>query len=387
MTDDQLEDCDTAIRKLADDLDDVLRAADGRDALTKTEVSKLQQIDGLKPKEGDSIDRLVFRLHRYYKRLKYAAKKPRIATRLPDGKTKTEARAKTYQLTGRLEATADMLHSLLSRRGLREPVAAVLDTGFVLADSGNPAIRYARSTSDKMPYGVVDWESKHFFDNEDGWIDYSFGGRFGLTPSLALVQRQEETAIRTLYQPSFHWHFFGRANLDLKETGGEISLVGRFGQNQLTSETEAVGTQENPISTKLLENGPGRSALFYEGGLEYKLFDNPLANVHEDKTYLAPVVAIGAGIRRDGRFRRMGPLKDFHHPERRWYFRATVNLNKVIDRRPEDGKPKSYALGFSVEYDSPWNRTDPAVTVPSGTKIILTANFDVLSTLSRGVKK
>jgi len=330
--------------------------------------------DSTVPHPNEPINRFLFRLHRLYQDIKHD-EEPVVS----------RADRADAELVG------DALHRLMDELRLREPFAAALDTGLTITDAGNTVIPYARSATGKLPFGLIDWESKHFF--EHGRTDWSFGGRLGLLPALTLVNRSDEKLgadgnpvakwpLHPLFQDAFHWDVNARFSVHTSESS-ELSLLGRAGQAQLLEETQAVGTQQSPVSTSLLPNGPGRSAWLWDVGPEFRMFDNPLDNVHEDKTYHSPVFAIGGGLRRNYRFRRDGPLTDFTSPEMRWFFRFSISLNKVIDRRAADGDPKTFSIGFAVEHEGPLRRAALASTVPSGTRIVLTANFDVLSKLRR----
>lgn len=82
-----------------------------------------------------------------------------------------------------------------------------------------------------------------------------------------------------------------------------------------------------------------------------------------------------------------GLLTDFKTPQMRWFFRLSLSLNKIVDRRGEGEEAKPLSLGFAVEHESPLRRGPLERTVPSGTRIVLTANFDVLARLGRAAPK
>jgi hypothetical protein len=93
---------------------------------------------------------------------------------------------------------------------------------------------------------------------------------------------------------------------------------------------------------------------------------------------------VAAGLRWDQRFQPNGDLEGFSQPTKRWFVRMFVNLNEVVDRRDESEEPKSFSVGFGVDYETA--RHAGALgrsTIPSGTKIYMNANFDVLSKLTR----
>ena len=332
------------------------------------------------PARGDQLSRYLFRLHRLYQDLKHEDKNVVTLADRPD-----------------IILLGAELHRVMDNLRLREPFAAALDTGLTITDAGNSTLPYAKPGTDKIPYGMIDWESRHFF--EHGRTDWSFGGRMGLLPTMTLVHRSDEKPtpvegkatpawpMHPLFQNAFHWDVNGRLNVHAGDSS-EVSFLARGGQSQLLSETEAIETTTPHVSTSLIDNGPARTAWLWDVGPEFRLFDNPLDNVHEDKTYHSPVFLVGAGVRRNQRFRRGGPLTNYSNPEMRWFFKFSISLNKIVDRRATGAEPKSFSMGFAVEHEGPLHRGGPLDrTVPSGTRIVLTADFDVLSKLRRAEAK
>ncbi len=158
----------------------------------------------LKPlvEQGEPINRLIFAIHSAYQELKHKAMR---------------VGGKTWKDTAYGQAVVALgsaTHDLMSRRGLREVLAAVLDTGFVLTDSGNSVIKDARNSLQKTATGLILWESKHFGDDGPSKWDFSFGGDLGMVPALGLVVRSDGEAdptknramtIRSFFQNSFRW--------------------------------------------------------------------------------------------------------------------------------------------------------------------------------------
>ncbi len=330
-------------------------------ALPDTERGTLGDLVWFPVRRGDSINRFLWDVHANYKDLKAAGKAADPVA---------------------LKFVKDEVHHLLEKRGQREPFAAMLDTGFVLADAGNSLVPYARDTTNKSPYGRVDWESKRFRD-EEGPLNFSFGGNFGVGPAQTLVKVQDESQVRTLHQDAFIWSAFARASRPLG-SGAEIGPLVRFGQTQLTSMADRVGSDSDPKTTTTIANGTGRSATFVETGVFFNLFNAETQRVYEEKSYLAPVFTAGAGFRRDNRFRRDGDISGYYRPESRWFARFSVSLTNVLNRRPADGDPSSYDIGFTVDYDTPMGGgSGPGLRVPASTRIIINAGFDLLATLKR----
>ena len=119
---------------------------------------------------------------------------------------------------------------------------------------------------------------------------------------------------------------------------------------------------------------------FWESGLEWRWFDNPLHIVHYDQSLLSPIFSVSAGYRRDNRFKRAGDdLGQYSDPSARYFFRFQIST-KVVDQRQEGEARKTFTFRFGVDHERPVSEK----FVPAATKFSITSDIDLLNIFKAG---
>jgi hypothetical protein len=336
------------------------------------------------------LPRLLIRAHVAYKDLKSEVSRT-MSTRRRDA---SQPQPDLVALERALADLAETEHRVLSRNDLYEPIGAVLRGGYSLADPGdNVGGGFERGDlkAEHTAAMFVEFESKHFRD-EESRVDYSYGGRTGFLPLMAVVARRPEpaaagTAAAATPQPSllpafqngFAWSLNGRASIQLPGES-EFSGVVRAGQGRLDSLTVKLGEGEGAKLADVVRNGVGRWAWSHEAGVEFRAYRQDLAAAHLQKEFLLPMFSLSTGLRWDERLKDVGSAGASASADERWFFRFTVNLVKVVDSRLEGAQAKPFALRVSVDHD----HARRASTVPSGTRLFLEADANLLKLLKPG---
>ena len=289
------------------------------------------------------------------------------------------------------------MHTLMSYVGLLDPFAGSLVAGPVFGDTGklsssttNPT---AASTGTKTgALAHIEWGSKHFGEESSSPIDFSFGGSFGLQPSLTLLTSppsasgsSSSASIATSeYQSAFLWSLHARGNLHTSSTA-ETSGFFRTGQVRLLSGNGATVVDQGGNSTLLipLNGNADRLSWFYEGGLEFNYYSKSLEVVHAEKGQFNPLFDIAISYKLDTRFKQSAGVVGFDSPDRRLLFRFMLNGLKIFDRRPDTTASKPWAISFGVEHE----RGFGANPVPSGTQIVIRGDVELLKLINPGTTK
>ena len=321
-----------------------------------------------------NVNRHLFELHFLYKRAKAYAK---------------NAEFEIDQMN-RLNDIRDQVHGLMRIRGLQDPFSASFDGGAVFTDSGDDAIPSLGGKQESTTAFQVAWESMHWHDEEGPW-DVSFGGHFGLGPAQSLVcfsddsactaKPDSEVGIRTIFQPAFKWDFAPRFNLQT-EKRSELSLLARFGQSWLTSDTVAYKVGDNTINTRLLPNGVGTTAWFQEYGAEWRMFNKDMMAIHEEKTFTTPAFSISAGYRNDQRLNapKIDGTTPLDNPNKRLFFRMLISLPRIVRQSAIGKVPETFALRFAVEHE----RGMPGSTTLPGTRFMVLGDVNVAKLITGG---
>ena len=183
-----------------------------------------------------------------------------------------------------------------------------------------------------------------------------------------------EPTVEGEYQEALVWTTNARVNWYTTDRA-ETSLVGRVGQVRLNSESLLVDRGGQSVIAIPVNNEAGRTEEFWEVGVEFNLYDNPLEVLHAEGGLLNPLFHVSAGLKRDARFKKAGPVAEFDVPEQRLFFRFLIDALKITDERPLAKEKKIFTLGFGVEYERALKGDKK---VPSGTKILLRGDFDLL---------
>jgi hypothetical protein len=372
--------------------------ADGTLSDVLTKPAPKPSVTGTRFREFDfgnarDINVYLIRAHSLYKRMKSAAGKPATAAGTPAANLQLE-----------LSSLGTFIHRLLAKQGLGEPFGAILDTGATFAAAGNNEVPNARDSTDTEVRGVIRWESKHFREDYARRWDWSFGGQIGFTPALTLVQVRKvaaaagETAAsanrlqtladapvpadptldtpnpQVLFRPAFIWDFAPRFNLQLRDNF-ELSAFVRAGQTRLWSATESFKRGSDSYVAEAIPNRTGSAESFFESGLELRLYDVDLDVAHHEKSYVNPAFSLSAGYRLDDRFQRSGELlQKYDRPRDRWFYRLTINLNKVLQPRKQGEQSETFAFRFSVDHDHGVYES----RIPQGTKYTFSTGIDIV---------
>src|ERR1051326_6187949 len=191
------------------------------------------------------------------------------------------------------DAARTMLRSITRAQDTFEPFGANLDTAAELTDTGTGNVPSATGSPQPQAKGVITWESAHFgSDDTDGSLDkrldFSFGGQFGYAPVYTLVNLANSSATaltpkaRPMFQQGFVWSIRPQLNLHLppvvnKLLSEELAVFGGVGQSILTSPVNSFKQSNDTITATIVSNNVGNGALFYETGLQYRLYNSDLA--------------------------------------------------------------------------------------------------------------
>jgi hypothetical protein len=287
------------------------------------------------------------------------------------------------------------LFAVLKERGIYEPFGAVFNAAATFGDAGTNGVPAAQTdTIQTKTLGVIDWESEHYHSprvssGDDGFKlfrpEFSFGGRIGFAPALILVDLANggtpvTPGARPMLQEAFVWDIAPRVNLPVFSKG-ELSALGRIGQTFLTSDVSSFKQGDASIVATPVNNNLGRAAVFYETGLEFRMFNQEdLFQTHLQKSYLTPAFTTSAGIRNDNRFNKDGALAQYNAPEKRWFFRMVVNLVGIVRQKAQGDTADPFNLKFGVDYDRP--RHD--ARVPAATRYIISSDIDIMKLLRGG---
>lgn len=236
------------------------------------------------------IRRYLIRLHRTYRNVKLTMTKP---------------------MPNEIHDSDDRIHRLMALYGLRERLAAALDSGVSVAETGDDEVRSARDTSlETQVRGLVRWESEHFGDDKPkAGMDFSIGGSFGFIPIVTLVSvidpitklpvggEQAPIPFSTYFQ-GFTWDIVGRGHFPARGRF-ESGIFLKFGHGALLSDTDsferkgAAAGSDAVVVMQRFRNGTGRVAPFWETGVEGRLYgEESMDQVHSEKTYLNPAPCI-----------------------------------------------------------------------------------------------
>lgn len=345
-------------------------------------VTRLQVRD-LDFNESRDINLYLIRAHALYKGLKIQTNRAKVAN---------PADTDIADVQFRLNLLGTFLHRLMRTQGLEEPFGALLDTGATFSATGNDEVPNARDSTDTEIRGTIRWESKHFRDDYGRKWDWSFGGQIGFAPALTLVQVKRvdngnatsgtgnvvSPTPQALFRQAFVWDFGPRMNFPLRD-GFEASVFTRVGQTRLWNATESFKRGSDSYVAEAVANRTGSAEAFYETGAELRLYDVPIDVAHHEKSYVNPAFLLSGGFRLDNRFQRSGTvLGSYDRPRDRWFYRMTVNLNKVLQPRKQGQESETFAFRFSVDHDHSLFES----RIPQGTRYTFSTGIDVVKLFS-----
>ena len=293
-------------------------------------------------------------------------------------------------------AQRDEARSLL-RRALQgedafEPFAANLDTAAEITDTGTGNVPSATGSLQPQAKGIITWESAHFGSDDTGQtsqkLDFSFGGQFGYAPVYTLVNLTNSAAAaltpkaRPMFQQGFIWTIRPQFNIHLPSVvnnalSEELAPFGEIGQTILTSPVTSFKQSNDTITATIVSNNVGNGALFFESGLQYRLYNAKLEDVHRNKGFLNPAFLLESGFKVDNRFKAEGDLAGYDSPRNRAFVRFLVSLNKVGKTLGTDEPKESFSVDFGVTHEIPMSDS----RVPASTRIIIRGSLDVMKLL------
>ncbi|MGV3710383.1 MAG: hypothetical protein ACO1Q7_16235 [Gemmatimonas sp.] len=286
------------------------------------------------------------------------------------------------------------VHNAMAMRGLNEMFSAVIRSGAVV---GNPARTVpgpssasvqSSDISDKKTADLaaqIAWESKHFDGDTHNRLSLSLSGKLGLVPALTLIKKESSTNPTELnaegiYREAFAWDISPRINVVARNTGTpwQVSAIGRIGQVILNTESQLIenGTQSTLVIP--VGNGAGKAEMFFEGGLEFRLFNKPIDYVQAEGSVNSSAFTAILVFRKDNRFKKVGDLADFDAPERRGVAGFMLDALRVLDLRDDAEKNRAFTISFGVEHEWAWQRNGVGPSVPSGTKLVFRGDVDLL---------
>lgn len=287
-------------------------------------------------------------------------------------------------LDKRIQAKS-LVRKALSAEGLYEPFAAHLDTSAELTTTGSGNVPSATGSLQPQAKGLITWESAHFRDGHA--IDFSFGGQFGYAPILTLVNLTSSGAAlppkaRPMFQQGFVWSLRPQANWHVGEfhdgqLSGELGIFGGVGETILTSSVSSFKQSSNTVTATTVSNNVGDGAVFFETGVQFRLFNSDFKTVHRDKSYISPAFLLESGFKSDNRFKAEGDLAGYDAPRNRGFVRFLVSLNKITNARGTTDPKEPFSVDFGVDHEVPISES----RVPASTRIILRGSFDVLKLL------
>lgn len=286
----------------------------------------------------------------------------------------------------------NLTHRLLSKRGLAWSMAAILRAGLMVGDSGDGAEKYfERSELVSKAFGAyyVDFELPHWGDGL-AWFDGTVSGHFGYAPVAAVVRKRPDASdpapkITALYMPGYTWGAAFRLNFQ-KFGKSEISGVVSTGAERLADLNIKLGADTKAAIGDVLRNDVGRWGWRHGFGVEYRYFGADLDFVHHDASrLLTPRLALAVSYQFAERFQPREDLAGFGKPGR-FNSRISVNVVEWVRDTAKIGKSNDpLTVRVVFENDFPLRKEQPRV--PSGTRLYVEANADLLKAFGFGEAK
>jgi hypothetical protein len=295
------------------------------------------------------------------------------------------------QLDKAIEDLRTAVYDKLTTHGLYVPFSGELVTGASFATAQNAASSFLGSSQsrDTSASAHIVFETRHFLDEDQSFLDVSFGGRIGFQPALSLIQRTASTGTSqsagmptdaaAKYQDAFGWSSTLKVNAKVTGMEGEIPFALTFGQYTLTTDTVVVD-QGNIRTIAIPLGDASASQSFWEATVGLNFYGRSLHLVHAEKDFMHPLIGFTFGYKHDARFKQASDsLVKFDSPEERLVFRFLTAPFPVIMSDGAGGK-KTVELSFGIEHE--W--MTGLNTVPSGTRILIRGDVDLLKALRPG---
>lgn len=317
-----------------------------------------------------------------------------------------ERRCRDLDLDPRPEAcgTLDMLRTQVNNvrtelskgmaaEGLRETLTAELVTGALL---GRTQAEPSGTTQANAPvYLQIKSRPFGFGYDQDRDLEFRLGVRFGLVPTLSLVEpapqpsptpaptgaaaAAEEAEEAPAATDTLNTVFEVRA--DMARAIGDSSDLGiTLAAGQIWSTTEQVQRKLDGQDTLFvtLPGEKGRDALFFEAGLRFRYFDDIPRGARAEQPSIEPRIELSAAYRHDPRLNVQSGTLAFDSPEDRLVARLMLSGIPVVNKKNAQGKPVH--LGIGMEHERGFGTN----AVPSVTRIFVRGDVDLLKALAGG---
>ena len=256
--------------------------------------------------------------------------------------------------------------------------AATLRGDVVRADPGGWAGRVPGTPNQgRIAAGMsLDVEAEHM-PVARGW-DFALVFNAGQQPLLAMVKTARAAAIMPAYIQGFTASTGFR--LARASASTETALVSHVGVGRLGSESTTLGSGSQTERAVIAANDAPRSALFFDGSVDFRWYARDVWLVHLTGAPLDPLVHIYVGAKHDQRFHRSGELEPFEDPTGRVFFGADVNPIRVT--RPRDGSREAalFTLGGGFAFEGAIRTTD---RLPSGFTFAVSGRLNLVEAFSR----
>jgi hypothetical protein len=289
---------------------------------------------------------------------------------------------------GLSNAYAPLVKAAAENDGTYQPFAAVFDILGSFGDAGSGSVPAAQSGIQTQLFGRIDWESEHYgYKNtadtsgivgfKSKW-DFSYGGTLGLYPSLVLENLSSTGTIanpklRPMFQSAFQWKIGPHLNHPLFSHGEATTFID-FGQNFLIDQVTSFKQGDDTVTATPVTNSTGRAAAFVEGGIQARIYADPIWAAHDKKTTLTPLFLISEGVRKDERFSASGDLAGFDRPRLRNFFQFFITLTKISKYSDDIKSDPPASVRFGVDIDRPIIED----RIGTATRFFVSGNFDVM---------
>ena len=267
---------------------------------------------------------------------------------------------------------------------------------FPVAEPISDSFSAGKPQSTKSVIAAVTWGSRRFSRSDGKGLHFRIGGEFGYRPTLMLYEEPVETApaaggmagamtgasaaetpVPTLVARdgnAFAWSFFATPfQVQIKDLMEWAFFAPRIGQTLAVDDTATVKDDEKKKLGKRVSDTRGKAAWQFEVAVaRVRLFKQPVRDNSSSTNYLRPTLDTEFGMRWDYRFTNDGALSALRNPERRWFFRFTLDQLQVFMLGKDE--PKPFDVGLTVEYERPWRFSSG---VPAHTRVLITGNLDL----------
>jgi hypothetical protein len=319
---------------------------------------------------------------------------------LVDGQLVHESRNGTWSRVQHAVAPGlgDVVHSIMSFRGLRELLSTLLTGEVALLDmrrDGASVFAQEDTKGKTLPTASLLIESEHFGAETSPYFHFSFGGQLAALPTLNLLKQsstEEATpsdsasaepstsseAVETeeKFYPTFQQGLVWDLNGSLHSAPwGRLEVSGGvfLGQTILLDDKSLIERDKSFVGVSLT-NGTGRAEIFKGWFIQARTYDLDLNIIHGEHSYLNPRFSIAYGERWND---RLVPETGSDTPASQWkksrLFRFRWNIRNSLASRDKFQKPLLVTFSFGIEREWwPGNAGLPTVTT-----VFFSGDFDL----------